>query len=135
MGLSAHHFWSHVAGCTTCVFAVVGIPDSRNSKISNAKVTILIEDKVFRLDITMEDAVSVKKLEAEDHTSNEEFCLLFREASVLTDVVSKISTLHQIDHEVQIVSVLESIVHVHQERMVQLTEELLFVHYGIHASL
>ena len=41
--------------------------------------------------------------------------LFFWKASVLADVVAKITATHEIDDQVEILSVFESIVHVHQE--------------------
>ena len=77
----------------------------------------------------MQDAVGMKKLKAEDHTSDEKFSLFFTESSVLADMIPQITTLHEIDNEVEVVSVLERIVHVHEEWMVQLTKELFLIHH------
>jgi len=77
----------------------------------------------------MQNAIGVKKLETEDHTSDEKFSLFFTESPVFSNVIPQVTTLHEIDHEVEVVTVLERIVHVDQEWMVQLTEELFLVHH------
>ena len=48
---------------------------------------------------------------------------------MLADMIPEITTLHEIDHKVEIVTVLEGVVHVHEEWMVQLAEELFLVHH------
>ena len=84
--------------------------------------------------------------------------LFFWKLSVFADMISQISSRHQINHEVQIITILKSIVHIDQEsnkieqlilvgnqkiirfdalylRMHKLTEELLLVHDWVNATL
>ena len=50
-------------------------------------------------------------------------------------MVTQVSSLHEVNYKIQIISILEGVVHVYQERMVQLRKELLFVHDRVHTSL
>ena len=129
MRLAAHNFRGHVAGCSGRVLAVVGVPDARDSQISDPEVTHLVEDQIFGFNIAVKDTVSMQEFETEDHTGDEKFSLLFTESSVLANMVPQITTLHEIDHQVEIVTVLEGVVHVNEEWMVQLAEELFLVHH------
>lgn len=88
----------------------------------------MIEDKIFRLDISVQDRVFVEVLEAEQHASDEKLRLLFGEFPFFADMVSKVTTTHQINDQIQVVTVLKSVVHVDQESVIELTEELFLVH-------
>jgi hypothetical protein len=48
------------------------------------------------------------------HTSNEEPCLFLIELLMFSQMVSEITTLHQINDEVKILSIFESVIHVYQ---------------------
>jgi hypothetical protein len=54
---------------------------------------------------------------------------------MLANVISEVSTGQQVHHEIQIFSILKSIVHVDYERIVELCKNLPFVHNGFYASL
>lgn len=54
--------------------------------------------------------------------------LFLSESSVLAYVVAQVSSVQDVHHQVQVLSVLESVVHVDYERVVQLRENLAFVH-------
>ena len=69
--LAAHHLWRHVARCSRSVLGVFRVPDPGNAEIGDSKVTSLIEDEVFRLDVAMQDAVLVQVLKAEQHARHE----------------------------------------------------------------
>lgn len=62
-------------------------------------------------------------------------CLFLGESSVLAYVISQVSSIQNIHHEVQVLSVLESIVHIDYEGIVQLSENLSLVHDWLDASL
>ena len=70
----------------------------------------------------------MKEFETEDHTSDEKFSLFFTESSTFANMVPQIATRHVINHEVEIIPVLKGVMHVHEEWMVQMAEELFLVH-------
>jgi hypothetical protein len=47
---------------------------------------------------------------------------------MLADVIPEVPTVEEVHHEVEVLSVLERIVHVDYERVVQLSENLALVH-------
>ena len=42
-------------------------------------------------------------------------CLFLGKASVLADVVPQITSRHEVDNEIEVVSVFEGVVHIHKE--------------------
>lgn len=54
---------------------------------------------------------------------------------MFANVIPQVSTVENVHHQVQVLSVLESIVHVYYEGVVQLRENLAFIDNGLNASL
>ena len=50
-------------------------------------------------------------------------------------MVAEVAARQQVHHQVQVLAVLEGVVHVHQKRTVQESQDLAFVHHGLHAPL
>ena len=63
--LSTHNFGSHVARSATGVLGVLRVPNSGNTQVSNSQVAVLVENQVFRLNVSMEDAVLVQVFETQ----------------------------------------------------------------------
>lgn len=61
--LATHDFWCHVAGCSRGIFCILGVPQSGNTQISHAKITLLVEHKVFWLNVSMQDCILVQILQ------------------------------------------------------------------------
>ena len=59
MILPTHYFWGHVAWSSTGLAGVVGGEDASDAKICKSQVAFVIKDKVFRLDITMDNQLSM----------------------------------------------------------------------------
>ena len=83
----------------------------------------------------MQDALLVKVLQAEQHAGNEEFGLLFVELAISGKMVAEIAAAHHVYNEVQVLPVVEGVVHVDEKRVVKLAQELLLVNDGVHAPL
>ena len=49
-------------------------------------------------------------------------------------MVTQVTTRHQIDHQVQILSIFKRILHVHQEWVIELAKELLLIHNRVNAA-
>lgn len=73
---------------------------------------MVIENQVLRLNVSMENAVLVKVLETQDHAGNEKFCLLLVKLAIFADVEAEIASIHQVNHQVKIVSVLKCVLHI-----------------------
>ena len=59
----------------------------------------------------------------------------FIESTILADMVSQITTVQQVHYQVQALSVLESVVHVDEKRVVKLSEDLPLIHHRLNTSL
>lgn len=93
----------------------------------------------------MQNTLLMEVLQREEHTGYEELGLLLVKLLILGEVVPEVSSLHEIDDQVQVLPVFEGVVHIYQEskwiltpqylRVIQLTQELLLVHHRVHTSL
>lgn len=54
---------------------------------------------------------------------------------MLADVITKVASREHVHHQIQIVSILERVVHVDDERVVELCEDLPLVHHRFDAPL
>lgn len=115
MVLSAHDLGSHVARGSTGVFLVLWIPNPSNSKISDPEIPIGLKHQVLRLDVSVNYSFVMHVFKSYDNTSDVESDLLLCEPPVLGNVVSQVSSVQQVHHKVQVLSVLKSVVHVDQE--------------------
>lgn len=62
-------------------------------------------------------------------------CLFLGKSSVLANMVAEVSTIEDVHYKVQVLSILEGIVHVDNERVMELGKDLSFVHYWLYAAL
>jgi len=76
----------------------------------------------------MQDRVLVQVLQAQEHASNEKLGLLFAETAIAADMVTQVAARHQVNDEVQVFTVLKRMMHVDEERVMKLAEELLLIH-------
>lgn len=83
----------------------------------------------------MDDVIVVEIFEGEEDTGHEKFGLVLLESSHLPNVVSQVSAGEKIHNQVEVVSILEAIVHVDEERVFELRQQVPFVHDGIDAAL
>lgn len=131
MILSSHNFWSHVARSARCVFSILWVPNSCNTKVSKPEVPPLVEDQVLGLDVPVDHPLVVDVLEAEQQAGEEEPGLLLRELAMLRDVVPQVAPVEQVHHQVQVLPVLERVVHVDEEGVFERGEQLPLVHHAI----
>lgn len=54
--------------------------------------------------------------------------LFLCEASMLADVIPEVAAVEEVHHEIEVLSILEGIVHVDYEGVVELCEDLALVH-------
>ena len=63
----------------------------------------------------MDHVLIVHVLEADDHTSHHKLCLLLVEPALFADVEAQITSIQQVRHQIQILVVLEGVIHIHEE--------------------
>lgn len=54
---------------------------------------------------------------------------------MLSKVIAEVTPRHQVNHQVQVFLIFESVLHVDQERVVQLYQKLLLIEDRVHRSL
>jgi len=135
MVLSAHNFGRHVAGRARRLTRVVWRQNPRYSKVSQAQIAFIIEHKVFRLDVPMDNKLGVDGLKGVDEACDEEARDFHVEFATARDVVPQVATQQQVHHQVQIHLVLERVVHVHDEGALDHRQQLQLVHHTRHTFL
>lgn len=133
--LAAHDLGRHVAGRAAGVLCVLRIPDARDAEVREPEVAVAVEDEVLGLDVAVDDALVVHVLQAEQQAGQEEPRLLFGKLPVLRDVVPEVAPVEQVHDEVEVLAVLEGVVHVHEERVLQRRQQLALVHHAAHGPL
>lgn len=113
MILPTHHFRGHIARCTARVFLVLWIPDPCNPKVSHPQVPLSIKDQIFRLDVSMNNALIVHILKSLNDASRKELGLLLTESPMPADVIPEVSSGQQVHNKVEVVFVLKGKLHVH----------------------
>ena len=105
--------------------------DSGNSKICDSEVAVRIEDKIFRLEISMNNFFVMEVLKADNDVSDEEFGFGLGKLALTTDVVSEVTSVKIVDNKIKIFPILEGVKHVHNERVVKLGKKCSLVHDGV----
>ena len=67
----AHHLRCHISGCTWGILCIFRSPNSCYSKISYSNITIIINYKIFWLNITMNNILFMAIFKTSNKTSNE----------------------------------------------------------------
>ena len=79
----------------------------------------------------MNNIVQMQELEAIHDGGNKELCLLLSKSPSHAHMVPQVATSQQVHNQVQGFSILKSIVHIHNKRMLQLAQQLPLVHYRV----
>lgn len=77
----------------------------------------------------------MNELESCNDAGNEEASLLFAETAVLADVVPEVASSQEVHDQVEILPVLEGVIHIDDEDVVELRKNFPFVHDGVDAFL
>ena len=68
------------------------------------------------LEVSVDDAARVHVFEAENHFTRVEAYLVLKERAVLREMIVKVTAVHQVQNEAQLVSRLKRVRHTHDER-------------------
>lgn len=131
MILLKNYLWCHVtwgAGSLVGIFLLVGLGDS---KISYLNIALLAEDKILRLDVSVNDSVLVDVVESHNQARDDKPTLLLAKLYSLAQMEAQVSASHQITDKVHVVVILEGELHVNDERVSQLGKELALGHYRV----
>jgi len=82
----------------------------------------------------MQDIIIVEVLQTLEDARHKEFGLVLRKTFVFTQVVPEVTTVHMIDHKVQIFPILKCTMHIDKEGVVELTQYFLLIHDRVDTS-
>jgi len=114
------------------LFAILG---PGYSEVSEPEITLLIKNKVFRLDVAVEYLFAVDVVHSGEYAGDEKLGLVFREALDIGEPAPEVSPRQQIHDEVEIVAVVEGAAHVGDEGRGQSLEYLALVEHVVHTLL
>lgn len=84
----ADNLGSHIAWCSTCILMVIVPHDPRNTEISNSKIPVRIKDKVFWLQVSMDNFTLVQILKADYNVGNKKFCFGLTKLAFTANMIS-----------------------------------------------
>ena len=90
MVLSAHDFGSHVSGGARRLTGIVGGENLGDSEIGQSQVAVIVKNKIFRLDVSVNYVLSVDGFESVHQTGDKKLGGVFGELAAARDVVSEI---------------------------------------------
>ncbi len=112
------HLRCHVAGSAWCIVRIIGSVNSCDTEVRQLQVPILVDHQIFRFNISMNNLVLVNVLESRDEASNKELCGALIKGSMRTDMKSQITAWEVVHDEVEVIPILECIVHIDQEGII-----------------
>lgn len=116
--LAADDLRRHVPWSATGIRGIIDSECSCNTQISNSNITPWIKNQVLRLDVTMNDVATMHMLKAQNYTCHKKFYLNFiftwldLTEDFIADMVPQVAALHQVEYQIQCISVLKSVMHV-----------------------
>jgi len=105
--LPAHDFRGHVPGSSrrfTCVF---GCKKPGNPEIGKSEIALVVKNKIFWLDISVDDLGLMHRFERVDEAGDEKSGDLFAEFAFAGDVVPEVTAEQDVHDEVEVHFVLE----------------------------
>ena len=121
----------HIAWGSRGVFHVVDFSLFADSKVGQSEISLLLEDDVFGLDVSVDEALSVDVLEGLYETGREEFDLGFAEGLFDAHVKSEVSSSGKVHQQVEIVLVLKGGLFVDDEFVAELVKDLVLIGDGL----
>ena len=98
----------------------------RDSKVCQSQVPVAVKDKVCWLHILVDDVLRMHVLESLNQASNEKTCSFHREF-LLALLEMEITALHQVHHKVQVLLVLECVMHVDNKVALHVLQQIKLV--------
>jgi len=90
----------------------------REAEVSQLDVTLRVKDDVLGLKITVDNSVAVETLKGKDDFCGVKSCSKFGKFLLFSQVEEQLPTVEEIDHKVKSFWRLESVVQLHDERVV-----------------
>lgn len=128
MVLVVQHLWGHIAGSAWSVLRVIDSENSCDAEVSDSKIAIVRDNKVFGLDISVDDLVDMYVLKTCYQARHKEPRDVLVEAAMLRQMVPQVAPRQVVHHQVQILTVLKRIMHINNVHILQLGENLSLVY-------
>merc|ERR1740139_163316 len=94
------------------------------TKVRHHQVPIFTDQHVFRLQVTVNDFILVEVTKGQRHLRRKESYMFFGESFDLNEMAEKFATFNKLHQEVDALFVLENKLHVHQEWVVYLVQDI-----------
>lgn len=107
MVIFADDFRGHVSWGPTGIFCVVRLHLPGDAQIGYPQIPPIIEHKVFRLEVAVDDPAGVEVLESSDNAGEEETGLLLSEFTTIAQVVPEVTPVAVIHNQEKSLSCLE----------------------------
>ena len=104
--------------------ALLRVDLGRKAEVSQQNVTVPSEKHILRLQITVNDALIVQMAQSKSDLSDYKSALVLLESLDLHQVAEELTTINVVHHEEYTVLVREDVLHVDEELMVDLLENL-----------
>jgi hypothetical protein len=126
MRVAQDDFWREVVG-RSAQGVGAALPDMlREPEVRDAQVTLVVNEHVLRLEVTVHDIEAVHVFEGEDHTAREELRLIVVEGAATPEQREQLAPQYGLLKEVEAVGVLECSVQAHQKGMHELHHDRFF---------
>jgi len=110
---TTEHLWSHVLNCSNYCFKALGsslkVHFVANSEVRNFDVALLVQQQVFRLEVSIYVALRMNILQSYHNFSTIESGVTFAKVPLLCYLLKQVSSIHQIKHKVKAFLCLEGI--------------------------
>jgi len=100
IGLAFLDFWSHVSHGASVRLEIVNFPESCESEVSDLQVHVVVNQNVFELEVTMDDALSMHVFQHIAHLGEEEATTIFAHASQSLAYVEEQATGNKLEENV-----------------------------------
>lgn len=121
--------WCHIPGCPASICPIVRPPFPRNSQVCDSQIAALIEHQILRLDVPVHNPIGVHILKPGENARYKKLGLFFREPPSHTHMEAQVTAVDVVHNEVETLSVLEGVQHVHKEGMRHTPEQRILIHH------
>lgn len=88
MILPINNLRSHISRRATSILIILSNPHPSDTHISNPEISLLIDDQILGLDITMNNIIRMDILKPQYNTADEEFDNMLRKCTMFTSMIS-----------------------------------------------
>ncbi len=128
MILMEENLRSHVSRRPRGIFHIINLPFFTDPKISQPQIALFLEDNIFWLDVPVDKPFAMDELHRLHQTGSKKLDLVFIESLLDTHVKPEVSSSGQVHQQIKIILVLKRGLFVYDKFVVQLVQNLIFVH-------